>query len=178
MEVEPKSQGSQILQNSVVVFSKNYLPVVRVNIKRAVVLLLTGQAEALEFTSKKFWEIRSPSIVLQVPEHIRLIVGNPERHWKVPSVNRREVLKRDHHTCQYCGSRKHLTLDHVIPRSKGGQHTWDNVVTACATCNQKKRDYLLHEIGMVLKNKPRAPVHPAVAFGEQFWNTQRFAENE
>ncbi len=75
-----------------------------------------------------------------VPEHIRLTVGNPERHWKVPPVNRREVLKRDSHTCQYCGSTKHLTLLHVIPRSKGGQHTWDNVVTACEKCNSIKSD--------------------------------------
>lgn len=100
-----------------VVFSKNYLPLARINIKRAVVLLVTGQAESLNFGTTKLWEVRSPSVVLQVPSHIRLTVGNPERHWKVPPVNRREVLKRDNHTCQYCGSTKHLTLDHVIPRS-------------------------------------------------------------
>ena len=129
-----------ILQNSVVVFSKNYLPLARINIKRAIVLLVTGQAESLNFGTTKQWEVRSPSVVLQVPEHIRLTVGNPERHWKVPPVNRREVLKRDSHTCQYCGSSKRLTLDHVIPRSKGGQHSWDNVVTACEKCNSTKSD--------------------------------------
>ena len=121
-------------------------------------LLVTGQAESVDFGTTKQWEVRSPSIVLQVPEHIRLKFGNPERHWKVPPVNRREVLKRDKHTCQYCGSTKHLTLDHVIPRSKGGQHTWDNVVTAC--------------------EKPKAPIHPAVAFAEQFWSAQRLTEIE
>jgi 5-methylcytosine-specific restriction endonuclease McrA len=156
-----------------VVFSKNYLPIARINIKRAIVLLVTGQAESVNFGTTKLWEVRSPSVVLQVPEHIRLTVGNPERHWKVPPVNRREVLKRDNHTCQYCGSTKHLTLDHVIPRSKGGQHTWDNVVTACEKCNSTKSDRLLHETGMVLKTKLKAPIHPAVAFAEQFWNAQR-----
>ncbi|GAA6615943.1 HNH endonuclease [Scytonema sp. NUACC26] len=177
MEAQPPSQP-YILQNSVVVFSKNYLPIARINIKRAIVLLVTGQAESLNFGTTKQWEVRSPSIVLQVPEHIRLTVSNPERHWKVPAVNRREVLKRDSNTCQYCGSTKRLTLDHVIPRSKGGQHTWNNVVTACERCNQNKGDRLPHEAGMVLKSKPKAPIHPAVTFAEQFWNAQRLTENE
>jgi 5-methylcytosine-specific restriction endonuclease McrA len=173
MEAQPPFRQPHILQNSVVVFSKNYLPLARINIKRAIVLLVTGQAESLNFGTTKLWEVRSPSVVLQVPEHIRLTVGNPERHWKVPPVNRREVLKRDNHTCQYCGSTKYLTLDHVIPRSKGGQHTWDNVVTACERCNSTKSDRLLHETGMVLRTKLKAPIHPAVAFAEQFWNAQR-----
>jgi 5-methylcytosine-specific restriction endonuclease McrA len=178
MEAQPPFGQLHTLQNSVVVFSKNYLPLARINIKRAVVLLVTGQAESLDFNSTTFWEVRSPSIVLQVPEHIRLTVGNPERHWKVPPVNRREVLKRDSHTCQYCGTSKRLTLDHVIPRSKGGQHTWDNVVTACEKCNSIKSDRLPHEAGMVLKTKPKAPIHPAVAFAEQFWSAQRLTEAE
>jgi 5-methylcytosine-specific restriction endonuclease McrA len=110
--------------------------------------------------------------VLQISEHIRLTGGNPERHWKLPPVNRREVFRRDGHTCQYCGSTKHLTLDHVIPRSKGGTHTWDNVVTACERCNSTKGDRLLNEIGLALKTKPKAPMHPAIAFAEQFWKAQ------
>ncbi len=150
----------------------------RINIKRAIALLVTGQAETLNFGTTKQCEVRSPNVVLQVPEHIRLTIGNPERHWKVPPVNRREVLKRDNHTCLYCGSTKHLTLDHVIPRSKGGQHTWDNVVTACEKCNSIKSDRLPHEAGMVLKTKPKAPIHPAVAFAEQFWSAQRLSETE
>ncbi|MBW4617644.1 MAG: HNH endonuclease [Desmonostoc vinosum HA7617-LM4] len=178
MEAQQQSQQPHILQNSVVVFSKNYLPLARINIKRAVVLLVTGQAESLEFSSTKLWEVRSPNVVLQVSEHIRLTAGNPERHWKVPPVNRREVLKRDNHTCQYCGSTKRLTLDHVIPRSKGGQHCWDNVVTACEKCNSVKSDRLPHEVGMVLKTKPKAPIHLAVAFAEQFWSAQRLSESE
>lgn len=172
MPTQQPSQPPQILQNQVVVFSKNYLPLARIDLKRAVVLLVTGQAESLEFGSTKQWEVRSPSIVLQIPEHIRLTNSNPERHWKVPPVTRREVFRRDNHTCQYCGSTKRLTIDHVIPRSKGGTHTWDNVVTACEKCNSSKSDRLLHEIGITLKSKPKAPIHPAVAFAEQFWKQQ------
>lgn len=129
----------QVLEQSVVVFSQNYLPVCRVNIKRAIVLLVTEKAEPLDFSSEQSgWLVRSPSVVVQVPKHIRLKIASSERTWKAPPVNRREVLRRDRHTCQYCGSSKHLTLDHVIPRSRGGQHKWDNVVTACERCNSKK----------------------------------------
>jgi 5-methylcytosine-specific restriction endonuclease McrA len=172
MSVQTQIQPPPLLQNAVVVFSKNYLPLARINLKRAAVLLVTGQAESLEFSSNRQWEIRSPSLVLQVPEHIRLIGSNPERHWKIPPVSRREVLRRDNHACQYCGSGKRLTLDHVIPRSKGGQHTWNNVVAACESCNSKKGDRLPQEIGMIPKNKPKAPVHPAIAFSDRFWKTQ------
>jgi 5-methylcytosine-specific restriction endonuclease McrA len=166
---DPPQRQNTILNNQVVVFSKNYLPLARINIKRAIVLLVTNQAESLDFSSTKQWEVRSPNLVLQVPEHIRLLGGNPERQWKVPPVSRREVLRRDNHTCQYCGSTRHLTLDHILPRSKGGPHTWDNVVTACEKCNAAKGDRLLPEIGMQLRTKPKAPMHPAIAFAEQFW---------
>jgi 5-methylcytosine-specific restriction endonuclease McrA len=153
MQAQQPRQPS-ILQNSVVVFSRNYLPLARINIKRAIVLLITGQAESLDFGNPHIWKVRSPSVVLEVPEHIRLTVSNPERLWKVPPVNRREVLRRDNHSCQYCNSTKNLTIDHVIPRSKGGQHSWDNVVA-------------------VPRTKPKAPAHPAVAFAEQFWKAQQ-----
>lgn len=161
-----------ILQNSVVVFSKAYLPLARINIKRAIVLLITGQAESLNFGNNQVWEVRSPNQVLQVSEHIRLLMGNPERMWKIPPVNRREVLKRDQHRCQYCGSHRRLTLDHVIPRSKGGLHTWDNVVAACESCNSTKSDRTPTQAGMTLQAKPKAPIHPAVAFADQFWKSQ------
>jgi 5-methylcytosine-specific restriction endonuclease McrA len=176
MQDQQQSQESppmpSVLQNSVVVFSRNYLPLARINIRRAVTLLVNGQAESLDFSSSKVWQVRSPNLILSVPEHIRLTMGNPERIWKVPPVNRRELLRRDNHVCQYCGSAKNLTIDHIIPRSKGGLHTWDNVVTACETCNNKKSDRLLFETGMSLKVKPKAPMHPAIAFAEQFWREQ------
>jgi 5-methylcytosine-specific restriction endonuclease McrA len=152
------------------------MPLARINIKRAIGLLVTGQAEILEFSSGRRWEVRSPSVVLQISERIRLTGGNSERRWKAPPVGRREVFRRDNHTCQYCGSTQRLTIDHIIPRSKGGTHTWDNVVAACERCNSAKSDRLLHEIGMVLRTKPKAPIHPAIAFAEQFWKEQQSVE--
>jgi 5-methylcytosine-specific restriction endonuclease McrA len=165
------------LYPSVVVFSPNYLPLNRINLRRAVNLLITEKAEPLESLSEQFWEIRAANLVLQVPVYIRLKKQGAERIWKIPPVNRREVLRRDKYQCQYCGSRKHLTLDHVIPRSKGGAHSWDNVVTACEACNSRKGDRLLADTGMKLKTPPKAPMHPAFTFAEQFWRNHAPTES-
>lgn len=166
------TSATEVLRQSVVVFSRNYLPVSRVNIRRAIVLLVTGKAEPLDFSGKAY-SVHSPSIVLLVPEHIRLTMTDAERVWKLPPVNRREVLRRDKYACQYCGSTKKLTLDHVIPRSKGGKHSWDNVVIACSGCNSRKGDRTPAQAGLVLHTKPKTPIHPAVAFAEQFWREQQ-----
>lgn len=163
---------TELLGRSVVVFSQNYLPLSRVNIRRAIALMLSGKAEPLLFGEAKLWQVHSPNLVLTVPNQIRLLKAGTERVWKVPSVSRRELLRRDRHTCQYCGYTKQLTIDHVLPLSKGGKHTWDNVVIACAPCNQRKGDRTPHQAGMPLKTKPKAPMHPAVAFADQFWQTQ------
>lgn len=163
------TSAMQVLEQFVVVFSQNYLPLCRVNVKRAIVLLVTEKAEPLDFSKESGWLVRSPSLVLYVPKHIRLKFSGIERMWKVPPVNRREVLRRDHHSCQYCGSNKLLTLDHIIPRSKGGQHSWDNVVAACERCNSRKGDRTPQEASMPLRTKPKAPVHPTISFAEQFW---------
>ena len=162
-----------VLNNSVVVFSTNYLPMARINIRRAIVLLIMGRAEPLDLQDTKLvWTLRSPSVTIEVPHHIRLKTTTAERLWKLPSVSRRELLRRDGHRCQYCGSAKQLTIDHVIPRSRGGTHTWDNVAIACETCNHKKGDKYLYETAMTLKTKPKAPMHPTVAFAEQFWQSR------
>ena len=163
--------AAQVLDRSVVVFSRNYLPISRVNIRRAIALLILGKAEALDLANE-IWFVKSPNFVIAVPQHIRLTITSTERIWKVPPVNRREVLKRDNHRCQYCGSNKRLTLDHVIPVSKGGEHKWNNVVTACESCNQRKRDRTPLEAGMPLRTKPKAPLHPTVAFAENFWHSE------
>ena len=164
---------TQVLNQSVVVFSQNYLPMNRINIKRAIALLVSGKAEPLDFNNGIGWPVRSPSLVLYVPEQIRLTMASQERLWKVPSVNRKEVLKRDHHRCQYCGTTHNLTLDHVIPRSKGGKNSWDNVVTACQKCNAFKGSRTPAEAGMKLLHQPKTPIHPTLAFAEQFWGEQQ-----
>lgn len=171
------------LNAPVVLFSQNYLPMTRINLRRAAILLVTERAEPLDFSGdfsevvsgsvQKGWVMRSPNTTLNIPEHIRLRTGGKERIWKIPPVNRREVLRRDAHTCQYCGSKKRLTLDHVLPRSKGGQHSWDNVVTACAPCNSFKADRTPELANMQLQRKPKAPIHPVIAFADQFWKAHK-----
>jgi 5-methylcytosine-specific restriction endonuclease McrA len=168
---------ADVLQQSVVVFSQNYLPIGSINIKRAIALLVAGRAEPLAMFSRFEWQVRSPRITLRVPECIRLLVGKTERHWKAPPVSRRAVFRRDGHACQYCGSVKKLTIDHIVPRSRGGPHTWENVITACEPCNLKKGDRLPHEAGMPLRSQPKAPAHPAVAFAEHFWRQHALAED-
>ncbi|ELS32926.1 MULTISPECIES: HNH endonuclease [Pseudanabaena] len=172
--MKPISQYEpEVLRQSVVVFSQNYLPVGQIDIKRAIALLITGRAEPLEMLSQQTWQIISPQLVLQVPEHIRLTLTKSERFWRVPPVARREVLRRDNHTCQYCGSNKKLTIDHVIPRAKGGLNTWENVVIACESCNHRKGNRTPQEANMPLRIKPKAPMHPTVAFAEKFWRSQQ-----
>ncbi|PSF35255.1 HNH endonuclease [Aphanothece hegewaldii CCALA 016] len=165
-------QNTEPLQQSVVVFSSNYLPMTRVNIKRAIVLLVTGKAEPMHLETDIYWEVRSPNLILQVPACIRLLIQGTERLWKVPPVNRRELLRRDKHQCQYCGSRKKLTIDHILARSKGGKNTWDNLVIACESCNTRKGDRTPQQAGMILHTTPKAPSHPAVMFAEAFWRNQ------
>jgi 5-methylcytosine-specific restriction endonuclease McrA len=110
-------------------------------------------------------------LVLQVPDRLRLKTASIERIWRTPAVNRREIFKRDKYQCQYCGSRQNLTLDHLIPRCRGGSHSWDNLVTACQPCNGKKGDRTPEQAGMILKNPPKAPLHPTLLFAEQFWQS-------
>jgi 5-methylcytosine-specific restriction endonuclease McrA len=178
-EIIVTNNATQILGQTVVVFSKSYLPISQINIRRAIILLVTEKAEPLvDFgNDSEPIEVRSPTMVLLVPQYIRLTVNHKERAWRVPTVNRREVLRRDRHTCQYCGSMKHLSLDHVIPTSKGGEHVWNNIVTACEPCNNRKGDRLPEQAGMVLRIKPKAPVHPIVAFGAQFWREHKLMVN-
>ncbi len=155
---------------SVLVFSKSYMPLSQINVKRAIILLVTGRAEPVFYNDKDHGiAVHSPSVVLMVPRYIRLTIQHVQHTWRIPPVNRREVLRRDKHCCQYCGSTRHLTLDHIVPRSKGGGHTWTNVVTACERCNSRKGDRMPQQAGMALRSEPKPPVHPMVAFSEQFW---------
>ncbi len=99
--------------------------------------------------------VRSPSFEMRLPSVVCLkSYVKPARH---PAFTRFNVFLRDRFTCQYCGSREDLTFDHVIPRSKGGQTTWENVVAACSPCNLRKGDRLPRDVEMWPAQKPFAP---------------------
>jgi 5-methylcytosine-specific restriction endonuclease McrA len=135
------------------VLNATYEPLCVVPLRRAVVLVLAEKAVVIEAGEGL---MRSERHSIQVPTVVRLsrYVRVPYRR-EVP-LTRRAVLDRDRHACVYCGSRAD-TIDHVRPRSRGGEHSWVNVVAACARCNHRKGDRLLLELGWHL---PLAPVQP------------------
>jgi 5-methylcytosine-specific restriction endonuclease McrA len=139
----------------VLVLNTTYEPLNVCSVRRALVLLLKEKAETLELSGAA---IRSGRTTHELPSVIRLrtYVSVPRRRAGA-RISRRAVFARDRHRCQYCGSDRHLTVDHVVPRSKGGLDTWDNLVTSCAPCNRKKGDRPPHVAGLRLRSKPRAP---------------------
>lgn len=135
------------------VLNATYEPLCVVPSRRALTLILDEKAEMLHATERLFHSAR---IVVAEPSVVRL-----SYYVKVPyqarvSLNRRAVFARDGHRCQYCGASAE-NIDHVIPRSKGGLHAWDNVVASCRPCNTRKRDRLLEDSGMRLRRRPAVP---------------------
>ena len=150
----------------VLVLNQSYEPINVCGAKRAIKMSLLGKAEVVE--SGEF-EIRSETSQFFLPSVIRLkkYVYLKIRKKKVP-FSKKNVLRRDQFTCQYCGSSDgEMTLDHIYPRSKGGESTWKNVVCSCRVCNARKGNCLPEEIGMVLISKPTHPIFPLIgSFGK------------
>ncbi|MCW2538916.1 MAG: endonuclease [Frankiales bacterium] len=136
------------------VLNASYEPLCVVPIRRAVVLVLTEKAVVVEAGEGM---LHSASTAIPIPQVVRLAryVRVPYRR-QIP-LTRRAVLARDAHRCVYCAVRAD-TVDHVVPRSRGGRNEWTNVVAACARCNHRKGDRLLGEIGWTL---PRPAVQPS-----------------
>lgn len=145
------------MSGTVLVLNATYEPLNVTSVWRACSLILSRKAEVLEAVPGQ--AIRSPSTTLPHPLVIRLVQYVKVPRFTARRITRRALFGRDGNTCQYCGSGTRLTLDHVVPRSRGGGSTWENVVTACAPCNLRKGDRLPHEAGMPLARPPRAP-HP------------------
>jgi 5-methylcytosine-specific restriction endonuclease McrA len=111
--------------------------------------------ERVNIVSEYDRAVCSPSFSMRLPSVVSLkTYVKPSR---VPAFTRFNVFLRDRFTCQYCGAREELTFDHVIPRSKGGLTTWENVVAACSPCNLRKGDRLPHEVEMLPFQRPFAP---------------------
>jgi 5-methylcytosine-specific restriction endonuclease McrA len=140
----------------VLVLNATYEPINVCTVRRAAVLVLKEKAEVLE---RGKHALRSERLTMERPTVIRLIsfVRIPrDAHRR--KITRKAVLARDSWTCQYCGSRKPgLTVDHVIPRSRGGKSVWENIVASCASCNRRKGNRLPREIQMHPTSRPSAP---------------------
>lgn len=158
---------------NVLVLNTDFQPLNVCNVRRAVVLLEKQKAQTVELDGAL---IRSERRALRAPSVIRL-ASHVKRPRPVVKLSRREILSRDDHTCQYCGKRgADLTIDHVIPRHRGGQHIWENVVAACKHCNHRKGGRTAHEAHMSLLRQPfRPPATPRYLFssyirsGERTW---------
>ena len=138
----------------VLVLNQNYEPLNVCNLPRAFRLVFGEKAEVVEYDHQ---EIRTPSNAYRAPSVIRLqhMIRRPRPRVR---LSRREVFARDDHVCQYCGRQGgDMTLDHVVPRHRGGAHTWENLVTACKSCNHRKGGRLPDEARLRLL---RVPVEP------------------
>ena len=167
-----------MLNLNVLVLNKLWQPIQTCSVRRAVKLLCLGHAQVVEPEGEMKYQthdfgswlessakgladeaIRSVSFAMRIPKVIVLAVYDrlPSKEVK---FTRHNVFLRDHHICQYCERKfaeQDLNLDHVIPRDKGGETRWDNIVTSCFSCNNLKANKLPHEANMYPANKPRAP---------------------
>ncbi|TAL68837.1 MAG: HNH endonuclease [Bacteroidetes bacterium] len=141
----------------VLILNQSYEPVSVCSAKKAIILIFLTKAEIVAKRDGKV--VRSINYSMPFPSVIRLA-----RYIKVPfkkiELSRRNILKRDGFRCQYCGTKSHeLTIDHIIPKSRGGSDSWDNLVSACKSCNNKKADRTPEEAGIHLIKRPRRPHH-------------------
>jgi 5-methylcytosine-specific restriction endonuclease McrA len=141
----------------VLILNQNYEPMSIVNVRKAIVLLYLGKAELIE--SNETLRVHSVSMTMPFPSILRLGVYVRVPYKKI-ILSRKNILRRDSHKCQYCGrSDLTLTVDHVLPVSRGGEDTWENLVCACVNCNNKKGDRTPDEALLPLRRTPMRPNH-------------------
>lgn len=135
----------------VLLLNASYEPLNITTWKRAIVLLLKGKAEQIEHNGRQL----APNVPLPLVIRLNHYIKIP--HKRVP-LTRKNLMHRDKHTCQYCGKKGNdLTIDHVMPRSRGGKDMWENVVVACLKCNVSKGSRTPEEAQMKMRTKPHAP---------------------
>ncbi len=146
--------GPNGMNEPVLVLNANFEPLNVCTTKRAMGLIFSGKAEMIENGRGYIKTVREdyprPSVI-----RIGYMIKRPRPRVR---LSKREVFRRDQHRCQYCGTRAgRLTLDHVVPKHRGGEHRWDNLVTACAACNLKKGGRSLDQVNMNLLKRPKEP---------------------
>ncbi|MCA9949914.1 MAG: HNH endonuclease [Anaerolineales bacterium] len=162
------------MNEPVLILNINFEPLHICNTKRALALVFAGKAEII-LNGRGM--IRSSTAEFEAPSVIRLghMIRRPRPRI---SLSKREILRRDDFTCQYCGRKgRHLTLDHVVPRHQGGPHTWQNLVAACMYCNRRKGGKQLSEVNMHLHRQPFEPNATAVyRFGQHVKQNEAWAQ--
>jgi 5-methylcytosine-specific restriction endonuclease McrA len=138
---------------TILVLNSDYTPLNITTFKRAIILVIKGKAEIIK-NDVDF--IRTETINYEKPLIIRLLKYISHK-MKNLRVNRQRLYKRDNNECAYCGSKKELTIDHIIPKSRGGKNSWGNLITCCLPCNLKKGDKTPDEARMPLRFTPKTP---------------------
>jgi 5-methylcytosine-specific restriction endonuclease McrA len=149
-----QKRKSLIMQTPVLVLNASYEPINICAARRAIVLVLKGLAMPEEENGH---DLHAARITMRVPSVIRLLEYRRIPH-QTRALSRKNILLRDRNICQYCGvvlPSGELTLDHVIPRSRGGSSTWENLVACCHSCNRRKGNHMLGETDMKLMKEPR-----------------------
>ncbi|MGH9292358.1 MAG: HNH endonuclease [Acidimicrobiales bacterium] len=141
------------MHSRALVLNASYEPLSVVTARRALVLVLSDKAVLIHESGTK---VHSATRTFDAPSVVRLVHYVRVPHQSRVAVTRRSVFVRDGHRCQYCGGQAE-NIDHVVPRSRGGTHSWENVVACCRRCNARKEDRLLDEAGFHLTRQPRAP---------------------
>ena len=141
--------------SDVLLLNFTYEPLGIVDLARAVRLLFARKVEIVHRGER---EIRTTSVAFPLPSVVRLLYF-VKRHRNKVALTKKNVLLRDKYTCAYCGthSGREMTVDHVIPRSRGGRSVWENLVASCSTCNARKGDRTPDEARMPLRRVPREP---------------------
>ena len=163
---------SAFLNRRVLVLNQSYEPIMVIGAKRAIILILSEKVDALENYREL---IHSAYLTLHLPSVIKLkYYARIQRRGIV--LSRKNILKRDNHTCQYCGIRSvPMTIDHVISRQRGGEDSWYNLVAACVICNTRKGNRTPRGAQMKLKKRARKPtmILHLQKFVKQFQGTWR-----
>ena len=144
------------LPGHVLVLNADYQALSVCSVERAVVLVMLRKAELVEAQPGR--ALRSMTTRFPWPSVVRLR-GYVRVPYRKVLLTRRNLLRRDSHACQYCGAMERLTLDHVLPKSRGGPDTWENLVAACVPCNTRKGNRTPDEAGMPLRRQPFRPSH-------------------
>ena len=139
--------------SNVLVLNYDYTPLNITSIRRGFILVDKGKAELIKSDDNPIvsgYKTYLRPVIIRLLRYIK-------HHAKNLRASRSRIYKRDGYECVYCGSKKELTLDHVIPKSKGGGNEWTNLVTSCFKCNLKKGNKTPEEVKLIMKHKPFTP---------------------
>ena len=170
-----------MLNRNVLILNQNYEPLTITKARRAIVLVFLGKAEVVERYDGI--QIHSVTRGLPLPSIVRLafFIKTPR---SMIALSRKNIIKRDHHQCQYCGRMDGpMTTDHIVPKTRGGNDSWENLVCACASCNKKKGNHTLRESEMILVKRPRKPhffsfIHSFVEIPDTRWRQYLFMDSD